>query len=276
MFPGTPVASPDSRTARRRRGRAAGGLVMAGFEWPKWDEVFVPDGSLLESFLRGTLVYFALVVLFRIILRRQRGGSVGLGDLMLLILMSECVSQALTAEFNSVPNGVVAVGALLFWNYVTDCLSYRWDWFHRLVQSGPLQVVRDGRPIPDHLRQERMRPDELASELRKQGLDDLAGVKAAYIEAEGDLTVIQKEGKDSPAEWEADPSHPPDFDAALRHFLEAARRLQHAANWHDEQAAEHRRLAAEARTALSRHGVRPKALLEGDGEHQAQTNGRHE
>ena len=59
---------------------------MAGFEWPKWDEVFVPDGSLLESFLRGTLVYVALLVLFRIILRRQRGGSVGLGDLMLLIL----------------------------------------------------------------------------------------------------------------------------------------------------------------------------------------------
>ena len=247
---------------------------MAGFEWPKWDEVFVPDGSLLESILRGTLVYFALVVLFRIILRRQRGGSVGLGDLMLLVLMSECVSQALTGEFNSVPNGVVVVGSLLFWNYVTDCLSYRWDWFHKLVQSDPLQVVRDGRPIPENMRKERVRTDELETELRKQGLDDMSRVKAAFVEAEGDVTVIPKD--DGGSQGSGGPSHPPEFDAALRHFLEAARQLHQAASWHDEQAAEHRRLAAEARTVLSRHGVRPKALLETDGEHPAESNGRPE
>ena len=246
---------------------------MAGFGWPKWEQVFVPDGSLLESFLRGTLVYFALVVLFRIILRRQRGGSVGLGDLMLLILISECVSQALTSQFNSVPNGVAAVGALLFWNYVTDCLSYRWDWFHKLIQSDPLLVVRDGRPIPENMRQERMRDDELACELRKQGVDDVSKVKAAFIEAEGDTSVIPAEDGEPAA---GSPSHPPEFEAALRHFLEAARQLHQAANWHDEQAAEHRRLAAEARTVLSRHGVRPKALQEANGDHPAESNGRPE
>jgi uncharacterized membrane protein YcaP (DUF421 family) len=252
---------------------------MTGFDWPKWDEVFVPDGSLFESFLRGTLVYFTLVLLFRVILRRQRGGSVGLGDLMLLVLVSECVSQALTNDFNSVPNGVVAVGSLLFWNYVTDCLSYRWDWFHGLVQCGPLQVIRDGQPILKHMQQERMRPDELEAELRKQGLDSASRVKAAFIEAEGDMTVIRQEDSESdPSDGQTsdstnESSDPPEFDAALRHFLDAARRLQHAANWHDEQAAEHRRLAAQARTELSRHGVRPKALLETDGSPIAETNG---
>jgi uncharacterized membrane protein YcaP (DUF421 family) len=245
---------------------------MAGFAWPKWDEVFVPDGSLLESFLRGTAVYFAVLVLFRLILRRQRGGSVGLGDVMILLLLSECVSQSLTSDFNSVPNGVVAVGALLFWNYLTDYVSYRWDWFHKLVQSEPLQVVRDGRPIPEHMRQERVRDDELAAELRKQGVEDVSKVKAAFVEAEGDVTVIPKEDG-APA---GGSSGPPEFDAALRHFLEAARHLHQAASWHDEQAAEHRRLAAEARTVLSRHGVRPKALLEADGDHPAEANGQHE
>jgi hypothetical protein len=130
------------------------------------------------------------------------------------------------------------------------------------------------------MRKERMRNDELAAELRKQGVDDVSKVKAAFVEAEGDTSIIQAEGGGSAAggpsdEWAADPSHPPEFDAVLRHFLEAARRLHHAANWHDEQAAGHRRLAAEARTVLSRHGVRPKALLEADGEHPAGSNGRH-
>ncbi|HET6575568.1 MAG TPA: YetF domain-containing protein [Fimbriiglobus sp.] len=206
---------------------------MTGFGWPKWDTVFVPDGSLLESILRVTLVYFALVVLFRVILRRQRGGSVGLGDLMVLVLISECVSQALNSQFNSVPNGVVAAGTLLFWNYVTDSLSYRWDWLHKLVQAEPLRVVRDGRPIPENMRQERMRDDELACELRKQGVDDVAKVKAAFIEAEGDTSVIPAEGGGPAAA--SGPPHPPEFDAALRHFLDAARRLHEAASWYDAQ-----------------------------------------
>lgn len=246
---------------------------MSGFDWPKWGDVFVPDGSLLESFLRGTTVYFALVVLFRVILRRQRGGSVGLGDLMLLVLISECVSQALNGQFNSVPNAVVAAGSLLFWNYVTDYLSYRWDWFHKLVQCDPLPVVRDGKPLQENMRRERVRDDELAAELRKVGVGDVSRVKAAFVEAEGEVTVILKEDAGpSPSDG---PSHPPEFDAALRHFLDAARHLNQAASWHDEQAAEHRRLAAEARGVLSRHGVRPKALQEADGEPPTETNGRH-
>jgi uncharacterized membrane protein YcaP (DUF421 family) len=235
---------------------------MPGFGWPKWDDLFVPDGSLLESFLRGTVIYFSLVVLFRLILRRQRGGAVGLGDLMLLVLISECVSQALNSQFNSIPNGLVAVVTLLFWNYVTDYASYRWEWFHRLAQSSPLQVVSDGQPIPDNMRQERMRTDELQAELRKQGVDDVAKVKAAFVEAEGTETDIPREDGDPPGQ---EPSpEPPEFDAALRQFLESARRLQRAMTWHDQQAAEHRRHAAEARAALGRHGVRPKALLEPD------------
>jgi uncharacterized membrane protein YcaP (DUF421 family) len=118
-----------------------------------------------------------------------------------------------------------------------------------------------------------MRDDELAAELRKQGVGDVSKVKAAFIEAEGDTSIIPAEGGEPAADA---PSHPPEFDAALRHFLEAARHLHQAANWHDEQAAEHRRLAAEARGVLSRHGVRPKALQEANGDHPAEANGRHD
>ena len=62
---------------------------MSGFEAPSWAGMLVPDHSLAESFLRGSFVYLSLVVLFRVILRRQ-AGSIGLPDVMLVVLVSEC------------------------------------------------------------------------------------------------------------------------------------------------------------------------------------------
>src|SRR5215208_3622446 len=80
---------------------------------PDPETMFVPDLSLLESFARASVIYLGLLALFRLVLKRQ-AGSLGLPDIMLAVLVSECVSQALSAGANSVPNALAAVSALLF------------------------------------------------------------------------------------------------------------------------------------------------------------------
>src|SRR5688500_2512923 len=91
--------APPARRVPRVVG-ARGASPMTALQLPDWEKVFVPDGSLLESFVRGTLVFLGILLLFRIVHKRQRG-SVGLGDVMLLLLVSEAVSQALNGSFNS-------------------------------------------------------------------------------------------------------------------------------------------------------------------------------
>lgn len=246
---------------------------MNGFQLPAWDKVFVPDGSLIESFARGSLVFFAVFALFRVVLKRQRG-SIGLGDFMLLLLVSEAVSQSLNASLTSVPNGLAAASALLLWTYVIDRACYRWRWAQKVFQSEPVQLVRDGRPLADNMRKELIDDAELASLLRQNGHEDLSRVKAVYIEPEGHVSVV--EGRPDPAdgpEPPETPDTPPDFEAAMRRFLDAAHRLHRAAAWHDERAAEHKRHAVEAREALKRFGVQPRALLTADG--RVETNGSH-
>ena len=46
---------------------------MAGFAAIDWAGMFTPDASLAESFLRGTVVYLSIIILFRVVLRRQGG-----------------------------------------------------------------------------------------------------------------------------------------------------------------------------------------------------------
>lgn len=213
---------------------------MTGLTLPEWGQVFVPDLSLAESFVRGTAVYFGILVLFRVVLKRQTGG-VGLPDVMLVVLVSECVSAAINGESKSVPNGLVAVAALLFWSYLIDWASHRWGWLRRRLEPRPVELVRDGRVIAEHMKAEQVTDDELAEQLRLNGLDSAAAARRVTLESGGGVSVIpfdsgraggvsplvldrQQQGADAPRSPEWD-----DFDAALERFLAAARELRAAA-----------------------------------------------
>jgi uncharacterized membrane protein YcaP (DUF421 family) len=234
---------------------------MAGWDAPRWDEMFVPDLSLFESFLRGSFVYLLLVVLFRVVLRRQ-AGSIGVPDVLLVVLVSECVSDSLAAEAKSISNGLTAVGSLLLWNFALDWLAFRWPWLRRRLEPKPLQLVQDGRPIREHLRRERISDEELIAQLRENGIDDVAKVKAAYLESEGTVSVISADEKGDPTLPQPSPvTNPLDFEEAVRQFVTAAEAVQAAVAWHEDRAAEHQSAAKAARNLLSRHGVRsPRAV----------------
>jgi uncharacterized membrane protein YcaP (DUF421 family) len=248
---------------------------MAGLEWPNLGQMLVPDQSLFESFLRGVAVYFTLLMLFRVSLNRQAGG-VGLTDVMLVVLVSECVSAALGGKAVSIPNGIAAVCGLLVSSFLVDWASYRSKWVHRLVSAQPLQVVRDGRPIRENLARERMTDDELLSKLREQGIDDVAKVRAAFVESEGQVSVIPAaNGSHPPPPPPAPAGPPPEFETVVRLFAEAAERLQAAVAWHEDRAAEHLAAVREAKAALARHGIRGPGPSPRSRQN-ARSNGRHD
>lgn len=165
---------------------------MNGWESPNWGDMLVPDFSVAESFLRGSIVYLSLLLLFRLVLRRQ-GGAIGMPDVMLVVLVSEAVSNALLSDAKSVPNGLVVVSAMLFWNYLLDWLAYRWPWFRRRLEAAPLVLIEHGKPQQAHLSQERITMEELIAQLRSQGVDDVKKVKVAYLESGGDVSVVVAE-----------------------------------------------------------------------------------
>ena len=225
---------------------------MAGFDAPQWAQVFVPDLSLLESFLRGTVVYFAVLVLFRIVLKRQTGG-LGMADVLLIILVSESVSPALSAESKSVPNAVVAAAALLFWTHVLDRLERHWPWLQRMLEPRPVQLIADGKFLCENMDREGVSEEELLAQVRQNGLDDLKRVKAAFIESDGTVSVIaaEKGAEESPAPDA--PALPDDLAGKVREFEEFARELETAVAEHERRAAEHRDAAKAVRRALARH-----------------------
>lgn len=143
-----------------------------------------------ELVVRGTAVYWFLFLLFRFVLRRD-AGSIAIADIMLLVLIADASQNAMSGGYETLADGAVVVLTLAGWNYLLDWVSYRSVTMRRLLQPSPLILVRNGEPLRANLRREMVTMDELMSAIRQQGIDDLALVKTARMEADGVITVIR-------------------------------------------------------------------------------------
>lgn len=70
---------------------------------PDWFEFFVPSLNLGELFLRGTVTYVGLMLLLRIVGRREAGG-LGLTDLLVILLVVDAASIGMTGESPPLPS----------------------------------------------------------------------------------------------------------------------------------------------------------------------------
>jgi uncharacterized membrane protein YcaP (DUF421 family) len=63
----------------------------------------------------------------------------------------------------------------------------------RIVDGVRLAIVQDGEPRPEYLRKERLSEGDVLRAAREQhGLETLAQIKVAFLEADGKITVVPK------------------------------------------------------------------------------------
>ena len=148
----------------------------------------------LELVVRGTLMYWFLFLLFRFVLRRDVG-SIGIADVLLLVLIADASQNAMAGGYGSVTEGFILVGTIAGWNYVLDWIAYHSPVVHRLIEPPPLLLVKNGRIDPRAMRREMVTRDELMAKLREHGYERLEQVKAVRMESDGEITVVPHEGR---------------------------------------------------------------------------------
>ncbi len=166
---------------------------------PDWHSVFVPETPLLEMILRGTITYVGLFAVLRFLLKRQTG-EVGIADLLVIVLIADAAQNAMGSEYRSVTEGAVLILTIVFWNYAIDWLGFHVPWLKRLTRPAALPLIVDGRLLRKNLASEMITDEELLSQLRQQGIEDPAEVKRAFLEGDGRISVMRRDGGEvSPA-----------------------------------------------------------------------------
>ncbi|MGA9378006.1 MAG: YetF domain-containing protein [Phormidium sp.] len=161
-----------------------------------WYKVFIPSTSVVELFVRGTLVYLMLFAILRFLPNRQIG-TVGISDLLVVVLFAEAAQNAMASNYTAISDGVILVMTIIFWSYILNWFGYKIPRFQRFLNPPPTPLVVNGRMIRKNLEQQLITQDELMSMLRKQGVQKMSDVKLAFMESDGNISVITNLPKSS-------------------------------------------------------------------------------
>ena len=143
-----------------------------------------------ELVIRGSAMYWFLFLAFRFVMRRDMG-SVGIADILILVIVADASQNAMAGGYESVSDGMILVGVLLGWNYLLDFLGYRFPAIRRFIEPPSLPLVRNGRMIRRNMRAQFITEEELYAKLRENGIDSLAAVKAMHLEPDGEVSVVK-------------------------------------------------------------------------------------
>lgn len=141
--------------------------------------------------LRTVVVYAALLVGLRLAGKREIGSMTPF-DLVVLLVLSNAVQNAMVGTDTSLTGGLVAAATLLLLNRLVGRLGLRHPWLQRGLLGTPTLLVHEGQLIEEHLRREGVTEDEVLQALREHGVDELNAVKTAILEVDGTISVIPR------------------------------------------------------------------------------------
>ena len=149
------------------------------------------DVSLTEKAIRTVAVYLAIAVLLRIAGKRDLA-QLNTFDLVVVLLLSNVVQNAIIGPDNSLLGGLFGAAILLAINGVLVRLSFASNTFARLFEGTDTIVVANGRYDQRALAHEGLRRADLLAALKRQGAMDVSEVAQATLGAGGAIVVELK------------------------------------------------------------------------------------
>jgi uncharacterized membrane protein YcaP (DUF421 family) len=150
--------------------------------------MFIPTTGILELVARGAIVYVGLFVLLRVMGKRHVGDLAPF-DLVVLLILSECVQNALVGDEKSITGGFVVVATLLALSTATGFVTWRSKRLERFIDGTPRVLVRNGKVDDRMLARERITRSELMEALRQEGCTSLKSVRFAVLENDGAISI---------------------------------------------------------------------------------------
>jgi uncharacterized membrane protein YcaP (DUF421 family) len=157
-----------------------------------WQDMMVTGVPIAEKVIRTIAVYVFLIAGLRLFGKRELGQLNPL-DVIVLLLLSNTVQNAIIGNDNSLIGGVIGAAVLFVVNGVLVRFSYGNPRARRIIEGRAEEIVRDGRMLAPPMRHNRITREELLAAMRKQGIEHLSDVECARLEVSGALSFMLKE-----------------------------------------------------------------------------------
>lgn len=152
--------------------------------------LWIPDIPLAEKVLRSIVVYGFLLAAFRVVGKRQLGQMTPF-DLIVLLVISNVLQNALIGNDNSLGGGLVGATTILVVNALVTRATFGSKRLRRFVEHQPTILVRHGRILRENLTREQISLDEFHAALRREGVVTLTGIRYVLLEQDGHFSVLR-------------------------------------------------------------------------------------
>lgn len=148
------------------------------------------DMNVLWQIPLRTLIIYSVVLLGLRLSGKRQIGQMTPFDLVLLLLISNAVQNAMTGPDTTVLGGILSAGTLLLANAVLGYTRFRIPGLLNVVEGHSTTLIREGKVITANLRHEELTQEELIAALREHGIESASAVSLATLEVDGSISVV--------------------------------------------------------------------------------------
>jgi uncharacterized membrane protein YcaP (DUF421 family) len=163
---------------------------MSHYLWTVWNDIFVPGVPLLEKTIRTLVVYGAVLIGLRLAGKRELS-QLNPFDLVVLLLLSNTVQNAIIGNDNSVIGGLFGAAVLLLTNHFLVRYLFKSGRLDAM-EGNPDVLVSGGKVMHDRLNEELITVAELEAAARRQGIKSIADIEECRLETGGALTFVER------------------------------------------------------------------------------------
>lgn len=144
---------------------------------------------MILSYLRTILLYLLLIIVIRLMGKRQIG-QMEPTELVVAMLVADLAAIPMQDDAIPLYSGMVPILTILALELLFSVLSMRSVKLRRLLTGKPVILIDNGKVLQQNLRRTRVTLDELTEYLRENNVMDIQTVQYAILETSGSLSVF--------------------------------------------------------------------------------------
>jgi len=143
----------------------------------------------LEIITRSVCVYLFMIIALRIFGKKELS-QLNTADVILILLISNSVQNAMVGSNSSLLGGIVAAFALFLINLLFKKTMLHSKFIKELLQDKPEILIHNGKIDFKALSKLGISSDELQEVIREHGVEFYKDVKLAMFEIDGSISII--------------------------------------------------------------------------------------
>ncbi len=143
----------------------------------------------IDIILRSVAVYFFMIIALRIFGKKELS-QLNTADVILILLISNSVQNAMVGANTSLYGGIIAAFSLFLINFIFKKVMLKSKFIKELVQDKPEVLIHNGKIEFKTLARLGITSEELEEAMREHGIEYYKDVKLAMFEIDGNISII--------------------------------------------------------------------------------------